>query len=108
MLYAAPVVNSSSMGLPKPSCQSVLAPDRAKLMPQPHASQPQPQPRIVPSGGGDGDGGGKGVHASMPASGVTPSQVSRPPTCAHVMPRQWYVSSNADLTAAKSGYVAAS
>ena len=41
----------------------------------------------------------------MPASGVTPSLLSRPPTCAHVMPRQWYVDSSAALTAAVSGFV---
>ena len=54
--------------------------------------------------GGEGSEGGGGLHASMPAS--TPAgHASRPPTCAHVMPRHEYVCSSAALTAAVSGFV---
>ena len=44
-------------------------------------------------------------HASLSyAAAVTPASIAwiRPPTCAHVMPRHAYTSSNAALTAAKS------
>ena len=45
------------------------------------------------------------MHVSIPAKGVIPSLLSRPPTCAHVMPRHEYVDSSAALTAAASGFV---
>ena len=47
---------------------------------------------------------GAGVHAAVLLASSAPSLSTSPPTCAHVMPRHAYVSSNAALTAGHEGY----
>ena len=45
------------------------------------------------------------MHAAMPGSAAVLAAFSRPPTCAHVTPRQLYVLSSAALTSAVTGNV---